>query len=148
VRYVKPHGALYTTAAVNPAQAGAIAAAVSAYDTTLPLLGQAGSELAGAAEASGLPFVAEAFADRAYQPDGRLVPRSQPGALLADPSIVVAQALDIVTAGRVRTVDGGGVAVTAESLCLHGDTPGAVDLALAVRAALEQAGVDLAPFAG
>jgi 5-oxoprolinase (ATP-hydrolysing) subunit A len=148
VRYVKPHGALYTTAAVNAVQAGAIAAAVAGYDTTLPLLGQAGSELARAAEASGVPFVAEAFADRAYQPDGRLVPRSQAGALLTDPGVVVAQALDIVTAGRVGTVDGGAVAVAAESLCLHGDTPGAVDLALAVRAALEQAGVHIAPFTG
>jgi UPF0271 protein len=148
VRYVKPHGALYTTAAVEPGQAGAIVAAVAAYDITLPLLGQTGSELARAAEASGLPFVAEAFADRAYLPDGRLVPRSQPGALLADPGGVVAQAVDIVTAGRVRTVDGGSIAVAAKSLCLHGDTPGAVDLALAVRAALEHAGVRIAPFAG
>jgi UPF0271 protein len=121
---------------------------VAGYDTTLPLLGQAGSELARAAEASGVPFVAEAFADRAYQPDGRLVPRSQPGALLADPGVVVAQALEIVTAGRVRTVDGGGLGVAAESLCLHGDTPGAVDLARAVRAALERAGVHIAPFTG
>lgn len=148
VRYVKPHGALYTTATVDPVQAGAIAAAVAAYDTTLPLLGQPGGQLARAADASGLAFVAEAFADRAYQPDGQLVPRSQPGALLADPGVVLAQALGIVTAGQVRTLDGGGVAVAAESLCLHGDTPGAVDLALAVRAALEQAGVNIAPFAG
>jgi UPF0271 protein len=148
VRYLKPHGALYNTAADDPAQAEAVAAAVAAYDRTLPLLGLPGSALADAAHAAGLSFVAEAFADRAYQPDGRLVPRGRPGAIVADPSEVVARAAGFAVHHRVTAADGSVLSVTPRSLCVHGDTPGAVDLATKIRRALVEAGVTLAPFAG
>jgi UPF0271 protein len=133
VRYVKAHGALYNTAMDDPLQAEAIAAAVTAYDRALPLLGLPDSELATAAAAAGLPYVAEAFADRAYR-DGRLVPRSEPDAVHRDPAAVVAQAVALAESG-------------AASICVHGDTPGAVGLAAAVRTALLDAGFDLEPFA-
>ena len=148
VRYVKPHGALYNTAADDPGQARAVAAAVAAFDVSLPLLGLPDSQLAEAAVAHGLPFVAEAFADRAYLPTGRLVPRQQPGAVLTDPEVVGARAAAIVAEQRVAAIDGSTLTVTAASVCLHGDTPDAVTLGHAVRAALEQAGVTLATFAG
>lgn len=134
VRYVKPHGALYNTAADDPGQAFAVARAVQSYPADLALLGLPDSALAQAAENEGIPFVAEGFADRAYTPDGRLVPRSEPGAVHTSEETVVEQALTLARGGEVR------------SLCLHGDTPGAVDLAHAVRAALAEAGVRLAPF--
>jgi UPF0271 protein len=148
VRYVKPHGALYNTAADDLAQAGAIAVAVKAFDASLPLLGLPASRLSDAAAAAGLPFVAEAFADRGYRPDGRLVPRSQPGALITELDAVITQARSIACHGVVTSVAGTPVPVRAESLCLHGDTPGAVELARAVRAALHDAGVTVSPFAG
>ncbi|HEY7009168.1 MAG TPA: 5-oxoprolinase subunit PxpA [Jatrophihabitantaceae bacterium] len=135
VRYVKPHGALYNTAADDEAQAGAVAGAVARYDAGLPLLGLPSSALESAARRAGIPFVAEAFADRAYTPDGRLVPRTEPGAVHSDEATVVAQAVRFATEGH------------AASVCLHGDTPGAVALARAVRAALEGRGVTLASFA-
>ena len=147
VRYVKPHGALYNTAADDAVQAGAIAAAVTAFDPALPLLGLPPSALADAAATQGIPFVAEAFADRAYLPSGRLVPRGEPGAVLTDEAVVVDQAISIARDGHVRAVDGSLVAVSAVSLCLHGDTPGAVTLARAVRAALTERGITLEPFA-
>jgi UPF0271 protein len=146
VRYVKPHGALYNTAADDPEQAQAIAAAVAAYSPELPLLGLAGSDHEAAAQEAGIPFVAEAFADRAYTAAGRLVARTVAGAVHTDQDAVIRQALGIVRDGIVRAVDGADVAVRAESLCLHGDTTGAVELARAVRAALTDAGVQLAPF--
>ena len=135
VRYVKPHGALYNTAADDAVQANAVAAAVASYDAKLPLLGLPSSELESAAQHVGIPFVAEAFADRAYTPDGRLVPRTSPNAVYSDEGTVVAQAVRFAMDGR------------AASVCVHGDTPGAVRLARAVRAALEERGVTLAPFA-
>jgi 5-oxoprolinase (ATP-hydrolysing) subunit A len=134
VRYVKPHGALYNTAMVDEQQAGDIAAAVAAYSPDLPLLGLPGSRLAQAAARYSLPFVNEAFADRAYTESGQLVPRGQPGAVLTDPVEVVEHALALVASGA------------AQSLCLHGDTPGAADLAGRVRAALVAAGVTIRPF--
>ncbi len=146
VRYVKPHGALYNTAADDEHQAAAIARAVVAYDATLPLLGLPASELDRAAQAAGLPFVAEAFADRAYTAAGRLVSRTEPGAVHQDPATVVGQAVALARDRRVRAIDGSEVAVEAASLCLHGDTPGAVDLARAVRTALSAAGIELAAF--
>jgi 5-oxoprolinase (ATP-hydrolysing) subunit A len=147
VRYVKAHGALYNTAADDAAQAHAVASAAAAFASTLPLLGLAGSEHESAARAAGLPFVAEAFADRAYTASGRLVPRSEPDAVRTDPEAVVRQAVGIARDGTVRAVDGSDVAVRAESLCLHGDTAGAVELARAVRAALLDAGSRVEPFA-
>ena len=146
VRYVKPHGALYNTAADDPEQAAAITAAVAAIDPALPVLGLAGSQLAAAAERMGLRFVAEAFADRGYLASGRLAPREQPGALVTDPDEVAERAVEFVTHGRVRAVDGSEVAIKAESICLHGDTPGAAELARTVRIELERAGVAVEPF--
>jgi UPF0271 protein len=134
VRYVKPHGALYNTAMVDERQAAAIADAVAAYSPDLPVLGLPGSALERAAAQVSVEFVAEAFADRAYTDSGQLVPRTQPGAVLTDPTSVVAHALALVDAGSAR------------SLCLHGDTLGAVELARTVRRALADAGVDVRPF--
>jgi UPF0271 protein len=146
VSYVKPHGALYTTAAVDEVQARAVVDAVTAYDASLPLLAQPGSVLLQVARSAGLPVVDEAFADRGYSADGRLVPRSHPGAVLTDVAEVTGRVLRMVTEGTVLAVDGSLVAVPARSVCTHGDTPGAVGLARAVRTRLEAAGVTITPF--
>lgn len=145
VAYVKPHGALYNTAVDDPVQAGAVAAAVASYDAQLPLLGLADSALEHAAARHGVPFVAEAFADRGYTPDGRLAPRGEAGALITDADAAAAQALNIVH-GHVTTLGGDRVPVRARSICVHGDTPDAVRIARAVRAALDAAGVAVEPF--
>ncbi|PKW27821.1 LamB/YcsF family protein [Phycicoccus duodecadis] len=147
VAYVKPHGALYTTAAVDESQARAVVDAVAAYDATLPLLGLPGSVLLRVAGERGLTPVGEAFADRGYDADGRLVARSAPGALLHDPAEVAARVVRMAREGVVKAVDGTEVAVDARSVCVHGDTPGAVGLAAAVRTALADAGVALEAFA-
>lgn len=146
VRYVKPHGALYNAVVHHRAQAGAVVAAVRDYDPSLPVLGLPGSELLAAAERAGLRAVPEVFADRGYTPSATLVPRSEPGALLRDPAAVARRVLRIVTEGVVRGIDGADVAVS-ESICVHGDSPGAVEMATAVRAALDEAGVTIRPFA-
>jgi UPF0271 protein len=147
VRYVKPHGALYNRAVWDPVQASAIAAAVRSYDRGLPVLTLPGSALAAAADAAGLGVISEAFADRAYNADGTLVARGLPGAVLTDPAAVAARVTSLVTTGTVTAADGSAVRLAARSLCVHGDTPGAVSLARAVRAAIEAAGVELASFA-
>ena len=147
VRYVKPHGALYNRIVHDPVQAAAVVEAVRRYDPALPLLTLPGSAAMDAAREAGVPAVAEGFADRAYTADGRLVSRREPGAVVHDPERVAARALVMATEHRVEAVDGTQVAVEVRSLCVHGDTPGAVDLARQVRAALEQAGVTLEPFA-
>jgi UPF0271 protein len=147
VRYVKPHGALYHRTAADDVQAAAVAAAVRSYDPALSLLGPAGSAASRAAETAGLRFVAEGFADRGVAPDGRLVPRGAPGDLLTDQDAVVARAVRMVVEGRVTAVDGSDVRVRVDSLCVHGDTPGAAALARAVRHGLTAAGVVLEPFA-
>lgn len=147
VRYVKPHGALYHAAAGDPVQAGAVAAAVAAYDEDLPVLSLPGSRLLAAADEAGLRGVGEAFLDRAYTPDGGLVPRGQRGAVISDPAEVAARAVRMAVDGTVVAVDGSTVPVAAESLCVHGDTPAAVEVARRVRSTLSDAGVPLAPFA-
>jgi 5-oxoprolinase (ATP-hydrolysing) subunit A len=147
VSYVKPHGALYNRAASDPEQASAIAAAVCSFNPQLPVLTLPGSALETAASDLRLPAVAEAFADRGYRDDGSLVPRGQPGAVLTDPEAVAARAAGMVTSGVVATVSGAALEINPRSICVHGDTPGAVTLARAVRAALERVGVTLAPFA-
>jgi UPF0271 protein len=147
VRYVKPHGALYHRCAVDPVQAAAVVEAVRRYDASLPLLTLPGCALAQAAQAAGVPWVGEGFADRSYTPEGRLVPRTSPGALVTDENEVVARAVRMAVEGRVRAADGTDVEVAVASLCVHGDTPGAARLAAAVRAGLTAAGVALAPFA-
>ncbi len=148
VSYVKPHGALYNAVVDHEEQAAAVVAAVRAVDPSLPLLGLPGSALLRRAGEAGLRAVPEAFADRAYAPDGRLVPRSEPGAVLHDPHEVAARTVRLVLDGVVTAVDGSDVAVAAESVCIHGDTPGAVAMAVAVRTALESAGVQLRSFVG
>ena len=146
VRYVKPHGALYNAVVHHEAQAAAVVEAVRRVDPSLPVLGLPGSVLLAVAQAAGLPTVPEAFADRAYTPTGRLVPRSEEGAVLHDPDSVAARAVRMVLTGRVDASDGSAVPVAARSLCVHGDSPGAVSMATAVRTGLEAAGVTIRPF--
>ncbi len=147
VGYVKPHGALYNRAARDPEQAAAVAAAVASYDRGLPLLTLPGSQSELAARQAGLRVVTEAFADRGYNDDGSLVPRSRPGAVLTDPGVVAARVAGLVTDGVIESVAGTQVLLSPRSICVHGDTPGAVTLASAVRAAMERAGATVAPFA-
>jgi UPF0271 protein len=148
VTYVKPHGALYNAAVHHEGQARAVVAAVAAYDTGLSVLGLPGSSLLRRAEAAGLRPVTEGFADRGYTPEGTLVPRREPGALVTDPAAVAERAVRMAVDGVVTAVDGTTVDLDVASVCVHGDTPGAVDLARAVRSALEEAGLRPAPFAG
>ncbi|MGO4146242.1 LamB/YcsF family protein [Paenarthrobacter sp. YAF11_1] len=147
VDYVKPHGALYNRIVRDAEQAEAVVAAVHAYDPGLPVLGLPGSEWLKLAEEAGHPVFREAFVDRAYLPDGTLVPRTQDGAVLHDPAAVVAQAVRLATRKEILAIDGTVVPVVADSLCIHGDTPGAVTMAAAVREGLEQAGVQIEAFA-
>jgi UPF0271 protein len=146
VRYVKPHGALYNTIAHDERQAGDVITAMLALDPGLALLALAGSPLIGWARARGLRVVAEAFADRAYHDDGTLVSRRQPGAVLHDADAIATRMLRLVQTGEVESITGRGVRVQADSICVHGDSPGAVDAARAIRARLAQAGVALRPF--
>lgn len=141
--HVKPHGALYNDAATDRTLADAIASAVRRLGN-LRLVGLAGSALVEAAHAAGVPAVSEAFCDRAYESDGTLRPRAAVGAVITDPVVAARQAVSIAAHGVVRTFDGGEIAVAAQSLCIHGDTPGAVEIARIVRAALESAGVRVA----
>ncbi len=146
VSYVKPHGALYNTCATDVGQAEAVVRAVREFDPTLAVLGLPGSELLRAAEAAGLRAVNEAFADRGYDASGRLVSRRQEGALISDPKAVVARCVRLVTEGQITARDGTQIPISAASLCLHGDTPGALRLARRIRDGLAEAGVGLAPF--
>ena len=146
VSYVKPHGALYNTIVTHREQAAAVAAAVHAVDPGLPVLGLAGSTFFSEADGLGLRTVAEAFADRAYRPDGQLVSRSEPGAVLHDPAVIAERVAEMVAAGRVVAIDGTEVTVRVESICVHGDSPGAVQIATAVAARLAADGVELAAF--
>jgi 5-oxoprolinase (ATP-hydrolysing) subunit A len=147
VRYVKPHGALYNRTVHDQDQAAAVVAALIAYDPSLPLLGLPGSALLRVADKAGLRTVTEAFADRGYTAQATLVPRSQPGALLHDPAEVAQRMVGMLITGRVLSVDGVEIAVSARSICVHGDTPGAVAMAVAVRKALAEAGVEIRAFA-
>jgi 5-oxoprolinase (ATP-hydrolysing) subunit A len=126
VRYLKPHGALYNTAVHDERQADAVVRAVREYDPNLPVLGLPGSALLRLADSAGLRVVTEGFADRAYTPRGTLVPRSEPGAMVSDEDEVVTRALRMVVDGEVVAVDGTVVPLSIDSLCVHGDTPGAV----------------------
>ncbi len=146
LQHVKAHGALYNMACRDEALAEAIARAVVAFDPTLVLFGLPGSALLQAGLDAGLPVAAEAFADRAYRPDGSLAPRSQPGAVIHDVDAVVARAVAMVTEQSVVATDGTAIEFEADTLCLHGDTPGAAALAVAIRRGLEDAGVTIAPL--
>ncbi|URM94994.1 LamB/YcsF family protein [Actinomadura madurae] len=145
VAYVKPHGALYNRVTRDAAQARAVADAVREYDPSLPLLTLPSSAMRDVAE--GLTVVTECFADRAYTPSGALVSRREPGAVIHDREAVVERAVRMAVKGTVVAVDGSEVALKARSICVHGDTPGAVALARSVRSALSDAEVVLEPFA-
>jgi UPF0271 protein len=145
--HVKAHGALYNQAAKDLELALAIARAVRRYREDLVLVGLAGSKLIEAAGQIGLPAAGEAFADRRYLPDGALMPRSKAGSVLTDPAEAADQAVRIARDGFVVTSDGSRLRVDAQTLCLHGDTPGAPRIAAAVREHLERSGVRIAPLA-
>ncbi len=147
VSHVKPHGALYHHATRDRAAAEAIARAVVALDPTLILVAFPDSHLLGAARARGLRAVQEAFADRAYLGDGSLVPRDRPGAVLTDERAVLEQVRLFVRDHRIRAVDGTELTMAAETLCVHGDTPGAERLLRAIRQELEASGIHLVPLA-
>ncbi|MBB1593208.1 LamB/YcsF family protein [Achromobacter sp. UMC46] len=147
VSYVKPHGALYNTIAHDPRQGNDVITAMLAVDPSLALVGLAGSPLLALARERGLRVVAEAFADRAYTPQGALVSRREKGAVLHDPETVARRMLRLVEEGVVEAIDGSLARVQADSLCVHGDSPGAVDMAREVRRRLEQSGVTIRSFA-
>lgn len=146
VRYVKPHGALYNTIVHHRDQARAVVSAVRAYDDSLPVLGLPGSVFLEEAERSGLTVVTEAFADRAYTPEGTLVSRREPGAVLHDPDLVAQRVLRMVTEGVVTAIDGSDVPVHAQSVCIHGDSPDATAMAVAVRALLDAENISVGAF--
>ena len=145
VSYVKPHGALYNSVVWDDAQAGAVVAAVAEYSPALTVFGLPGSVLLRVAADAGLATVAEGFADRGYAPDGTLVPRSSPGALITSPDEVVVRALRMATSGEIVATDGSILSMEIESICVHGDTPGAVTLAQSIRDALSARGIPLLP---
>jgi len=146
VSYVKPHGALYNAIVHHEEQAAAVVKAILDYDPMLPVLGLPGSAWLRRAEAAGLTTVGEAFADRAYTPEGTLVSRRLPGAVLTDPDEIARRCVAIATDEPITDVDGGSLSVAAGSICVHGDTPGAVDISRRVREALATAGVAVLPF--
>ncbi|MGA5362046.1 LamB/YcsF family protein [Streptomyces purpurascens] len=147
VAYVKPHGALYNRVVHDEEQAAAVVDGVLLADAALPVLGLPGSRLLGLAGKAGLPVVTEAFADRAYTDAGTLVPRTRDGAVVTDPEAVVERSLGLARSGEVSSHSGTRIEVRARSLCLHGDTPGAVELARRVRERLESSGIRVEAFA-
>ncbi|RKS05138.1 UPF0271 protein [Nocardiopsis sp. Huas11] len=147
VRYVKPHGALYNAIVHHQEQAEAVVTAVREFDPGLPVLGLPGSRFLAAAEKAGLRTHREAFADRAYTPEGTLVSRREPGAVLHDPESIAERCLRIARGEPITAVDGTEILVEADSLCVHGDSPGAVDIARSVAARLRAEGIEIAPFA-
>lgn len=144
VGHVKLHGALYNMVSRDQELAGAVASAISGHDRSLVLLALAGSELAAAGKVAGLRVVGEAFADRAYMRDGSLAPRSVAGSVIKDENQAARQAIRLATERSAVTLDGGTVSVDAASLCLHGDSPGAVDFAKRIRRDFAGAGIDVA----
>lgn len=146
VQYLKPHGALYNAIVEHEEQAAAVVRAVVDYDRTLPVMGLPGSAWLRLAAEAGLTVVLEAFADRAYTPQATLVSRRQPGAVLHDPEEIARRCVAMTTGGTVTDIDGGSLTLKPQSICVHGDTAGAVEIARQVRSALTDAGVTLAPF--
>ena len=146
VAYVKPHGALYNTIARDERQSAAVVAAVRAVDPNLVLLGLAGGVVLDVAAKAGLTVAAEAFADRAYRPDGTLVSRAEEGAVLHDPAVVAERMVRLVDEGTIRAIDGTDVRVDAQSICVHGDSAGSVAMAAETKRMLQQAGITIAPF--
>lgn len=144
LQHVKAHGALYTMANRDRDLAEAVAHATASFDPGLMLVGLPGSSLVAAGQAAGLQTIAEGFADRAYEPNGSLTPRSRPGAVIGDSAAVMARALRLVQEGRVRAIDESDITMRIDTLCIHGDTAGAPALMRQLRAALEAAGVTVA----
>ena len=148
LRYVKPHGALANLAADDRAVSAAIVEAVMAQPGRLAILAISGTVLEDVARKAGVPVHAEIFADRAYLASGRLMPRGRPGAVLHDPDLVADRLMRFLETGRMPVAEGGSIALAAESICVHGDSPGAVIMADRLRQRLSQAGVTIAPFCG
>lgn len=146
VRYVKPHGALYNTIARDERQAGAVIEAILRADPTLVLVALAGSPLVRWAREAGLRVVAEAFADRAYTPSGALVARREKGAVLHDTHVILARMVRLVREGVVEAIDGTPVEIEAESICVHGDSPGAVEIAKVLQAGFAEHAIKISPF--
>ncbi len=144
--HVKPHGALYNRIAQDDEQARAVVEAVLRFGRPLALVGPPGSRVLALADEAGIATVREAFIDRAYRPDGTLVPRGQPGALVTSPLLAGERAVRLATEGTVVATDGTVIAVPADTLCVHSDTPGSAQIAGAARSALAAAGVDVLPF--
>lgn len=143
LQHVKPHGALFNMAVRDAALADAIARATASVDSSLILFGLPGSELIAAGRRAGLRTAAEVFADRAYEPDGTLVSRRKPGAVIHDPEAVIARVVRMARDRSVVAVDGSVVRLELDTICVHGDTPGAANLAARIRTALAEAGVDV-----
>jgi UPF0271 protein len=143
VSYVKPHGALYNAIVQHEAQAAAVVAAVCAVNPKLAVYGLPGSVWLRLAGEAGLTVIAEAFADRSYTAEARLVSRREPGAVLEDADVIAERAVAMATTGRIAAIDGTWIDVRPDSICVHGDTPGAVTAAERVRHALESAGVEV-----
>jgi UPF0271 protein len=146
VAYLKIHGALYHAAVQRPPYAEAVVRASKLFDPEMPFMCQPGTGLYDAVTTAGLRVIREGYIDRAYTAEGLLVPRSEPGALITDVDVCAQRAVDIATKGEVEAIDGSTVAVPAESVCIHSDSPGAVEIARAVRSALESAGVNVTPL--
>jgi UPF0271 protein len=147
VTYVKPHGALYNTIVHDARQAQDVVTAIREIDPTLAVLGLPGSEVLRAADAAGLRSVTEAFADRAYTPEGTLVSRREPGSVLHEAEQVAARMVQLATEGTLTAIDGSTIRVSAELICVHGDSPGATEMAAHVRRALTAAAIDIVAFA-
>ncbi|TAN10271.1 MAG: LamB/YcsF family protein [Burkholderiaceae bacterium] len=147
VRYVKPHGALYNTIAHNERQADDVIDALLALGGKLALVVLAGAPLVERARQRGLRVISEAFADRGYNDDGTLVSRRLPGAVLHDPEAIAERMLRLVRTGTLPSINGNAVALQADSICVHGDSPGAVHMAQRLRQRFEQEGIELRPFA-
>ncbi|WP_294645970.1 5-oxoprolinase subunit PxpA [uncultured Aureimonas sp.] len=147
VTYVKPHGALYNTIASDPRQGRDVVEAILAADPSLVLMCLANAPLVRLAEDAGLKTVSEAFADRAYTPEGTLVSRREPGAVIHDPAVVAARMARLASDGEIEAVDGSIIRLRAQSICVHGDSPGAVSIARAVRERLMADGISISPFA-
>lgn len=146
LHHVKPHGALYNMAAKDYALAEGICLGIKAAAPDTVMLGLSGSEMIRAAEAVGLKAANEVFADRAYQPDGTLVPRKQPGAMIEDEDEAIARVIRMVKEGKVKANDGTDISIKADSICVHGDNPKALDFTSRIRKALEDAGVEVKSF--
>lgn len=146
VSYVKPHGALANLAADNREVAEAIVRAVAAFSPALPILAISGTELEHSANRHGLTTYSEIFADRGYLANGRLVPRGRPGAMIENPEVASARLIEFLDSGLMPTIDGPPIPLRAHSICVHGDSPGAILMARQVRTRLEAAGFTLAPF--